>query len=77
MYRPVSQSSNGRFVSLTPEIDRLQEYWENVVAMGLTQIKRCEDARWSVRQAVEERRVIPVNFERRPAQMTKPPKKAA
>jgi hypothetical protein len=66
------------FVSLTPEIDKHQEYWENVVSIGLTQIQRCEDARWKVRQAVEERKVIPVDFQPRPAQIrTKPPKRAA
>lgn len=62
--RPVGRA-RGRFTSLTPEIDKRQEYWENVVALGLDQVARCERARSTVRQAIEERKVLCVDFEPR------------
>jgi hypothetical protein len=75
-YKPVKRGSGGKFESLTPEIDSVQERWENLLAVCRTRIGECEKARWEYRRGVEERKVIPVDFERRP-QQNKPPKKAA
>ncbi len=72
--KPLGRTHQGRFASLTPEIDRRQEYWENVVSLGMTQIHRCEKARWKVREAVEQRKVLCVDFEARNAP---PPRRAA
>lgn len=76
MYRPVTNGKAGKFESLTPEIDRIQEGWENLLSICHTEIGKCENARWEHRLAVEERKVIPVDFERRPKE-NKPPKRAA
>lgn len=74
-YRPVSRDKSGKFTSLTPEIDRREEYWMEIWSHAHTQIQLCQRARWEVREAIEERRVIPVDFA--PRESANPPKRAA